>query len=78
MSLETEDNALMCKIFSSSLSGMALSWFRNLKPNSIISFQELIELFITHFFGNQKLKKTLSTLLSTNQNPNESLHEFMV
>ncbi|BFG30141.1 hypothetical protein CerSpe_164150 [Prunus speciosa] len=49
MVLENEDEALLCKLFPSSLSGSALTWFRQLKPKSIDSFTELCEAFISQY-----------------------------
>ena len=38
MVVHTRDEALMCKVFLSSLGPMAMRWFDGLKPNSINSF----------------------------------------
>jgi len=38
MSLYTSDDAVLCRIFPTSLKGGALSWFTKLPPNSIDSF----------------------------------------
>ena len=39
MAVHSRDEALMCKVFPSSLGLMAMRWFDNLKPNSINSFK---------------------------------------
>ena len=41
MAVHSKDEALMCKIFPSSLSPMAMRWFNGLKANSIDSFKKL-------------------------------------
>ena len=41
MAVHSKDEALMCKIFSSSLGLMAMRWFNGLKANSIDSFKKL-------------------------------------
>ena len=49
MSLHTHNNALMCKVFPSSLSPTALRWFNGLRNGSIHSFFELIQEFDIRF-----------------------------
>ena len=41
MAVHSKDEALMCKIFPSSLGPMAMRWFNGLKANSIDSFKRL-------------------------------------
>ena len=41
MAIHSKDEALMCKIFPSSLGSMAMRWFNGLKANSINSFKKL-------------------------------------
>ena len=41
MAVHSKDEALMCKIFPSSLGPMAMRWFNGLKVNSIDSFKKL-------------------------------------
>ena len=41
MVVHSKDEALMCKIFSSSLGPMGIRWFNGLKANSIDSFKKL-------------------------------------
>ena len=45
MSLHTHNDALMCKVFPSSLGPTALRWFNGLQKGSICSFSELIQEF---------------------------------
>jgi len=49
MSLYTSDDAMLCRVFPTSLKGAALSWFTKLSPNSIDSFATLVAKFETHF-----------------------------
>ena len=42
MSLHSHNDALMCKVFPSSLKPIALRWFNRLRKGSIHSFAELI------------------------------------
>ena len=41
MAVHSKDEALMCKIFPSSLGLMAMRWFNGLKANFIDSFKKL-------------------------------------
>ena len=45
MSLHTHNNALICKVFPSSLGPTTLRWFNWLRKGSIHSFFELIQEF---------------------------------
>ena len=46
MSLHTHNDALLCKVFPSSLKPTALRWFNGLQKCSIHSFAELIQEFV--------------------------------
>ncbi|CAB4269365.1 unnamed protein product [Prunus armeniaca] len=77
MVLESEDEALLCKLFPSSLSRSALTWFRQLKPKSIGSFNELCEAFISQYVCNQRRKKDITALFSIKQKAGESLKDYL-
>ena len=49
MAVHSRDEALMCKIFPSSVGLMAMRWFNGLKANSIDSFKKLTQSFGAHF-----------------------------
>jgi len=49
MSLYTLDDAVLCRVFPTSLKGAALNWFTKLSPNSIDSFATLVAKFETQF-----------------------------
>ena len=49
MSLHTDNDVLMCKVFPSSLGSTALRWFNGLRKGSIHSFVELIQEFGARF-----------------------------
>ena len=49
MSLHTQNDALMCKVFPSSLGPTALMWFNGLRKVSIHSFAKLIQEFDARF-----------------------------
>ena len=47
MMLETNQDQLLCKMFPRVLTGAATSWFNQLRPNSISSFDEPSESLIS-------------------------------
>lgn len=46
MELQTHSNALLCKVFPTTLARMALMWFNNLEIESIRTFDDLSNSFI--------------------------------
>ncbi|CAB4286071.1 unnamed protein product [Prunus armeniaca] len=77
MVLKGDDEALLCKLFPSSLSGSALIWFRQLKPRSIGGFTQICEMFISQYICNQKRRKDVTILFSTKQSTGESLKDYL-
>ena len=49
MAVHSKDEALMCKIFPSSLGPMAMRWFNGLRANFIDSFKKLTQSFGARF-----------------------------
>ena len=49
MCLYTSDDAMLCRVFPTSLKEASLSWFTKLSPNSIDSFATLVAKFETQF-----------------------------
>ena len=47
MTLNTENDLLLCKVFPASLQGSALAWFHRLPHNSVNSFNKLWTIFIS-------------------------------
>ena len=64
MSLHTHNDALMCKVFHSSLGSTALRWFNGLRKGSIHSFSELIQEFGVQFMTCSRVPQTVDALLS--------------
>ena len=49
MTVHSQDEALMCKVFPSSLGPMLMRWFDGLRTNSISSFKKLTQSFCSQF-----------------------------
>ncbi|XP_048317965.1 uncharacterized protein LOC125418468 [Ziziphus jujuba] len=68
--------AIMCKIFVTSLKGVALTWFDSLKSESIHSFEELINHFGAQFASSMKVKKEAHHFFTITQGRNKSLKAY--
>ena len=77
MAVHSKDEALMCKVFLSSLGPMAIRWFDGLKPNSIGSFKQLTQAFSSHFITCSKVPRPLDFLLSLSMREGETLKTYL-
>ena len=64
MAIYSKDEALMCKVFPSSLGPMAMRWFNGLRANSIESFKKLTQAFGAHFITCSRVPRPLGSLLT--------------
>jgi len=64
MVVYSKDEALMCKVFPSSLGPVAMRWFDGLRTGSINSFKELTQAFGSRFIMCTKVPWPLDSLLS--------------
>ena len=76
MAVHSKDEALMCKIFPSSLGPMAMRWFNGLKVNSIDSFKKLTQSFGARFITCSKVPLPLGSLLSMSMREGETLKAY--
>ncbi|XP_065634995.1 uncharacterized protein LOC136069856 [Quercus suber] len=77
MAVHSRDEALMCKVFPSSLGLVAMRWFDNLKADSIDSYQELTQAFGSRFVTCRRVARPLSSLLSLSMREGESLKAYL-
>ena len=63
MALETRNEAILCKVFSTTLIGLTLAWFRQLSKKSVDSFEDLCTQFIKQYNSNRQQQKTMADLL---------------
>ena len=73
MTVHSKNEALMCKVFLSSLGPMVMRWFNGLKTNSINSYKQLIQAFDSCFITNTRVPRPLSSLLSLSMREGETL-----
>ena len=63
MAVHSRNEALMCKVFPSSLGPVAMRWFDGLEEGSINSFQELTRAFRARFVTCSRVSCPLDSLL---------------
>ncbi|WOH00670.1 hypothetical protein DCAR_0520043 [Daucus carota subsp. sativus] len=73
--LQPVTEAIKCRAFPQTLSGMAQHWYSRLPPNSISCFTDLSRAFIGQFVGSKTHAKSSASLMNLHQGKNESLRE---
>ena len=76
MIVHSKDEALMCKVFPSSLDPMAMRWLNGLRVNSIDSFKKLTWAFGARFITCSKVPRPLGSLLSMSIREREILKTY--
>ena len=76
MTVHSKDEALMCKIFPTSLGPMAMRWFNGLRANSIDSFKKLTQYFGARFITCSRVSLPLRSLLSMSMRDGETLKAY--
>ena len=77
MAIHSKDEALMCKVFPSSLRPVAMRWFDSLMAGSIGSFKELTQAFGSHFITYSRVSQPLDSLLSLSMRKGETLKTYL-
>ena len=67
------NDALMCKIFATTLQGEAQDWFHTLPPRSVQSFDDFCLVFTKEYSSYRSIKKKSDHLFNVKKNPKESL-----
>ena len=76
MAVNSKNEALMCKVFPSSLGLVVMRWFNDLKANSVDSYRQLTQAFGSHFVTNSKAPRPLNALLSLSMCDEETLKAY--
>ncbi|XP_050269358.1 uncharacterized protein LOC126713587 [Quercus robur] len=76
MAVHSKDEALMCKVFPSSLGPVAIRWFDGLRADSIDSFKELTRVFGSYFITCTRVPRPLDSLLSLSMQEGETLKTY--
>ena len=76
MEKHSKNEALICKVFPSSLGPIAMRWFDGLRAGSIDSFKELTQAFGSHFITCSRVPRPLASLLSLSMREGETLKTY--
>ena len=76
MAVHSQDEALMCRVFPSSLGPMPMRWFDGLKIDSISSFRKLTQSFCSRFITCSRVLQPLDSLLSMSMREGESVKAY--
>ena len=76
MDVHFKNEALMCKVFPSSLGPVVMRWFDCLGASSIDSFKELTQVFGSHFITCRRVPRPLDSLLSPSIREGETLKMY--
>ncbi|XP_068474866.1 uncharacterized protein [Phaseolus vulgaris] len=78
MMLSGGSDAVYCKLFMSTLSGIALDWFVRLQDGHITSFQQFSKLFMEQYTVNRAPPVVSYDLFDVRQNQGESLRDYLI
>ena len=76
MAVYSKNEALMCKVFPSSLGPVAMKWFNGLKENFVDSYRQLTQAFGSRFVTNSRAPRPLNALLSLSMCDEETLKAY--
>ena len=76
MTVHSKNEALICKVFPSSLGPMAMRWFDGLGESSIDSFKELTQAFRSRFITCSRVPRLLDSLQSMAMQEGETLKMY--
>ena len=77
MAVYSQDEALLCRVFPSSLGPMPMRWFDGLRTNSISSFKKLTQSFCSRFITCSRVPQPLDSLLSMTMREGESVKSYV-
>nr|KYP53947.1 Retrovirus-related Pol polyprotein from transposon 17.6 [Cajanus cajan] len=77
VNLYTNNDAILCRVFPTSLKGAALNWYTQLPAESIDNFHTLVRQFMAQYATSRPHHVTSATLASLCQGEDESLRAFM-
>ena len=78
MALWNHLDALMCRVFPSSLRDLGMKWFDKLPVGSIKSFHQLFESFVARLVINTKAPKGVNSFLMLRKSKNETLCYYRI
>ena len=76
VAIHSQDEALLCRVFPSSLGLMLMRWFDGLRINSINSFKKLTQSFYSRFITCSRVPQPLNSLLSLSMKEGEFVKAY--
>jgi hypothetical protein len=76
MALSRKNDALMCKLFPSSLGEVALRWFNQIDRGTISSWDQMAEAFVGRFITNSRRPKGMDALMTMKLGHNELIKNY--
>ena len=76
MVVHSQDEALMCRVFPSSLGPVAMRWFDGLRTNAVSSFKKLTQAFCSGFISCSRVPQPMDSLLSMSIREEESIKAY--
>ena len=76
MAVHSQDEALLCRVFPSSLGPMLIRWFDGLRTNFISSFKKFTQSFYSRFITCNRILQPLDSLLSMTIREGESVKAY--
>ena len=76
MTVHSQDETLICRVFPSSLGPMAMRWFNGLRTNSVSSFKKLTQSFCSRFITCNRVPQPLDSLLSMSMREGETVKAY--
>ena len=76
MAVHSQDEALLCRVFPSSLGPMPMRWFDGMKTNSISTFKKLTRSFCSRFITCSRVPQPLDFLQSMTIREGESVKAY--
>ncbi|GKV18411.1 hypothetical protein SLEP1_g28799 [Rubroshorea leprosula] len=77
MRIQNANDAMMCKVFPTTLKSTARQWYHKLPRHSIDSYSQLAKLFSNKFASQREIKHTTTELMQVHQKERESLRDYM-
>ena len=74
--VHSQDEALLCRVFPSSLGLMPMRWFDGLRTNSISSFKKLTQSFCSQFITCSRVPQPLDSMLSMTMREGKSVKAY--
>ena len=77
MTLNADNDHMLCKVFPASLQGPMLAWFHKLLPDSINSFNELWTVFVSQYLCLVRQRRNISSLQTIVKQEEETIWDFI-